>query len=188
VRLLKSRSVGVVARRRAAVVAAVRARGHALRLVNGGGTGCLETTREEECVTEVTAGSAFFAPGLFDGFRRFRHLPAAGFAVEITRRPAPGVFTCAGGGYVASGAAGPEKLPQPYLPEGARLMAREGAGEVQTPVRYRGPERLVLGDPVFFRHAKAGELCERFTTLLLLANGTVVDEAATYRGEGQCFL
>jgi D-serine deaminase-like pyridoxal phosphate-dependent protein len=188
VRLLKARSERVVARRRAEVVEALQARGHGLRLVNGGGTGCLESTREEACVTEVTAGSAFFAPALFDGYRRFRHLPAAGFAVEVTRRPAPGIYTCAGGGYVASGAAGRDKLPRPYLPEGARLVRQEGAGEVQTPVRYLGPERVGLGDPVFFRHAKAGELCEHFTELLLLANGMVADEAATYRGEGQCFL
>jgi D-serine deaminase-like pyridoxal phosphate-dependent protein len=188
VRLLKARSVRAVAQRRAAVVEAVRRRGHALRLVNGGGTGCLETTREEACVTEVTAGSAFFAPGLFDGYRRFRHLPAAGFAVEITRRPAPHVFTCAGGGYVASGAAGRDKLPRPYLPPGARLLEREGVGEVQTPVLYGGKEPLGLGDPVLFRHAKAGELCEHFPRLLLLEKEALVDEVATYRGEGQCFL
>ena len=187
VRALKTRSVRAVARRRAAVVAAVRARGHALRWVNGGGTGCLETTREEPCVTEVTAGSAFFAPALFDGYRLFRHRPAAGFAVEVTRRPAPGVFTCSGGGYVASGSAGREKLPRPYLPDGARLVEAEGAGEVQTPVRYDGPEPLGLGDPILFRHAKAGELCEHFTRLLLL-EGERVEEVPTYRGEGECFL
>jgi D-serine deaminase-like pyridoxal phosphate-dependent protein len=187
VRVLKARSVRAVADRRAAVVEAVRGRGHALRWVNGGGTGCLETTREEACVSEVTAGSAFFAPGLFDGYRRFRHRPAAGFAVEVTRRPAAGVFTCAGGGYVASGSAGREKLPRPYLPHGARLVEAEGAGEVQTPVRYDGPEPLGLGDPILFRHAKAGELCEHFTRLLLLDESRV-DEVPTYRGEGQCFL
>ena len=188
VRWLKAGSVRTVARRRAEVVEALRRRGHELRLVNGGGTGCLETTGAEACVTEVTAGSAFFAPALFDGYRRFRHQPAAGFAVEVTRRPAPNVYTCAGGGYVASGAAGREKLPSPYLPEGARLMGREGAGEVQTPVLYRGPETIGLGDPILFRHAKAGELCEHFPRLLLIEDGAVVEEAPTYRGEGQSFL
>ncbi|MBI4557863.1 MAG: hypothetical protein HY706_09790 [Candidatus Hydrogenedentes bacterium] len=54
-----------------------------------------------------------------DLYRQFRHLPAAGFAMEINRRLAPNLFTCAGGGYVASGSAGPEKLPTPYLPIGA---------------------------------------------------------------------
>jgi D-serine deaminase-like pyridoxal phosphate-dependent protein len=59
---------------------------------------------------------------------------------------------------------------------------------VQTPIRYRGPERLELGDPVFLRHVKAGELCERFSTLLLVSQGRVVDEVATYRGDARCFL
>jgi D-serine deaminase-like pyridoxal phosphate-dependent protein len=188
VRWLKRRSVAEVSRRRAAIVRALTDRGHVLRFVNGGGTGSLETTAAEACVTEVTAGSGFYAPALFDGYRAFRHLPAAGFAIEITRRPAPGLYTCHGGGYVASGAAGPEKLPRPYLPPGARLLPAEGAGEVQTPIRYRGPERLELGDPVFLRHAKAGELCERFSTLLLVSQGRVVDEVATYRGDARCFL
>jgi D-serine deaminase-like pyridoxal phosphate-dependent protein len=188
VRALKARSVREVAERRAVVVEAIRARGHRLRFVNGGGTGSLETTSLEPCVTEVTAGSGFYAPGLFDGYRRFRHLPAAAFAIEITRQPCPGVYTCHGGGYVASGRAGREKLPSPYLPAGAELLPTEGAGEVQTPVAYRGPEPLGLGDPIFFRHAKAGELCEHFKSLLLVSGGAVVGEAATYRGEGLCFL
>jgi D-serine deaminase-like pyridoxal phosphate-dependent protein len=188
VRVLQARSRRLAARRRAEVVAALRARGVELRFVNGGGTGSLESTAREPAVTEVSAGSAFYAPSLFDQYRAFRHLPAAGFAVEIVRRPRPDIFTCLGGGYVASGAAGPEKLPTPYLPAGAALLPLEGAGEVQTPVRYRGPERLGLGDPIFMRHAKAGELCEHFNTLLLVAGGSVVDVAPTYRGEGMAFL
>jgi D-serine deaminase-like pyridoxal phosphate-dependent protein len=93
-----------------------------------------------------------------------------------------------GGGYIASGGAGPDKLPQPYLPPDARLNPLEAAGEVQTPVHYAGDIALGLGDPVFLRHSKAGELCERFTHLLLISNGEVVDEVTTYRGDGQCFL
>jgi D-serine deaminase-like pyridoxal phosphate-dependent protein len=188
VRVLKRRSIREVAERRAAVVAAIQGRGHRLRFVNGGGTGSLESTRQEACVTEVTAGSGFYAPGLFDGYRLFRHRPAAGFAIEITRRPSPGVYTCHGGGYVASGAAGRDKLPSPYLPPGCALLANEGAGEVQTPIAYRGPEHLSLGDPILLRHAKAGELCERFPSLVLVSRGAVVGEAPTYRGEGWCFL
>jgi D-serine deaminase-like pyridoxal phosphate-dependent protein len=139
-------------------------------------------------VTEITVGSAFYSPTLFDSYRDFRYLPAAGFAIEIVRRPRGDLYTCLGGGYVASGVAGPDRLPHPYLPMGAHLLALEGAGEVQTPVRYTGGEELSLGDPIFLRHAKAGELCERFTHLLLVADGTVVDVATTYRGDGQCFL
>jgi len=187
-RLLKRRSVKAVADRRAATVAALRERGVALRFVNGGGTGSLETTAAEEAVSEVTAGSGFYSPALFDGYRAFQHLPAAGFAVEITRKPTSHVWTCHGGGLVASGAAGRDRLPLPYLPTGAALTPAEGAGEVQTPVVYRGPEALQLGDPVFMRHAKAGELCEHFDALLLVSAGKIVEEVRTYRGEGGCFL
>jgi D-serine deaminase-like pyridoxal phosphate-dependent protein len=188
IRVLQARSRRLAAARRAAVVRALRERGAALRFVNGGGTGSLESTGAEAAVTEVTAGSAFYAPALFDRYRGFRHLPAAGFAVEVVRAPRPGIFTCLGGGYVASGAVGPEKQPAPYLPVGAELLPLEGAGEVQTPVRYRGPERIGLGDAIFMRHAKAGELCEHFNTLLLAAGGVVIDEVPTYRGEGMAFL
>ncbi len=184
VRALKRRSVRLAAQRRAAVVAALGARGHRLRFVNAGGTGSLESSAAEACVSEVTAGSAFFAPTLFDGYRAFRHLPAAGFALEATRRPAPGLVTCQLGGYVASGAAGPSKLPQPYLPAGSRLLPHEGAGEVQTPVRLPAGVELAPGEPVFFRHAKAGELLEHFPSVLLLREGRVVDEVPSYRGLG----
>lgn len=187
VRGLKRASLGRVAQRRGAIVAALRTAGHEPRLVNGGGTGSLETTTAEDAVTELAAGSAFYAPTLFDGYRAFRHLPAAAFALQITRRPAPDVYTCHGGGYVASGAAGSDKLPRPYLPDGAALVPGEGAGEVQTPVRYRGPQWLELGDPIFFRHAKAGELLERFRTLLLVSGGAVVAEVPSYRGDECCF-
>ncbi len=188
VRTLKRRSVSMVAERRAAVVSLIQSLGGSLRFVNGGGSGSMATTRAEAAVTEITVGSAFYSPALFDNYRDFRYRPAAGFAVEIVRRPAPNRYTCLGGGYVASGAPGADRLPQPYLPAGVRLDALEGVGETQTPVRYAGAEPLGIGDPIFFRHSKAGELCERFTRLLLVSQGAVVGEATTYRGDGQCFL
>ncbi len=188
VRALKRRSIGVVAERRTAILALLVEMGASLRFVNGGGTGSLATTREETGVTEITVGSGFYAPGLFDNYREFRFLPAAGFAIEVVRRPAPDLYTCLGGGYIASGSVGPEKQPKPYLPDGARLLAREGAGEVQTPIHYTGPETLGLGDPIFLRHSKAGELCEHFTHLALVRGGRVIDETPTYRGDGQLFL
>ncbi len=151
------------------MAAALRSAGFELRFVNGGGTGSLEATAADPSVTETTAGSGLFAPGLFDFYAAFRHQPAAGFALAVTRVPAPGIVTCHGGGYAASGPAGADKLPRPFLPEGAALLPLEGAGEVQTPVAYAGPVTLGIGDPVFFRHAKAGELCERFDRLLLLS-------------------
>jgi len=120
-------------------------------LVNGGGTGSLESTREEAAVTEVTAGSGLYSSGLFDYYDTFRHQPAAGFALAVTRCPAPGIWTCHGGGYIASGAAGIDKQPTPWWPPGARLLPAEGAGEVQTPIAYAGPEPLGIGDPVLMR-------------------------------------
>lgn len=185
---LKAKSLKEVRARRAAVVEALRTAGCDLRFVNGGGTGSIETTIEEEVVTEVTAGSGFYAPVLFDGYRQFRHEPAAGFAIEVVRQPTPDIYTCHGGGYIASGAAGPDRLPKPYLPEGAQLLQQEGAGEVQTPIQYHGPETLGHGSPVLMRHGKAGEVCERFTELLLIEGGKVVGSVPTYRGEGQCFV
>ncbi|GIO34809.1 MULTISPECIES: amino acid deaminase/aldolase [Paenibacillus] len=189
VQALKRRSAKQVAEKRAALVAMIEdAMGAPLRFVNGGGTGSLLTTVLEEAVTEVTVGSGFFAPALFDHYRDFRYLPAAGFAVEIVRQPGKHIYTCLGGGYTASGAAGRDKLPLPYLPAGASLLPLEGAGEVQTPVKYDGEEPLTLGDPIFFRHAKAGELCERFNYLYGLSKGGIVEKITTYRGDGQCFL
>lgn len=188
VRMLKARSRKVAAARRTVVLRALRRSGARLRFVNAGGTGSLEGSAAEPGVTELTAGSGFYAPAIFDDYQGFRHQPAAGFAIEVVRRPAPGVLTCAGGGYVASGAAGPEKLPRPFLPAGAHLLPLEGVGEAQTPIRYRGPEPVGLGDPIFLRHARAGELCEHFNTLLLIAGGAVVGAAPTYRGEGMAFL
>ncbi len=188
VRYLKRRSVREVAERRAAIIELINSYQLSLRFVNGGGTGSIAITRLEPGVTEITVGSGFYSPALFDNYRDFRYLPAAGYAIEIVRRPAPNIYTCLGGGYVASGAAGRDKLPLPYLPAGARLSALEGAGEVQTPIHYDGPEQLGVGDPIFLRHSKAGELCERFTHLLLVSKGAVVDEVTTYRGDGQCFI
>jgi D-serine deaminase-like pyridoxal phosphate-dependent protein len=176
-----------LAERRAAVVAAVREVA-AVPFVNGGGTGSLETTAAEPAVTEVTAGSGLYGPGLFDHYRAFRPRPAACFCVPVVRRPDAGTATVLGGGYPASGPAGRDRLPKPYLPAGLRLTAREGAGEVQTPLTGEAAAGLRPGDRVYLRHAKAGELCERFNTLLLVEGDRVVDEVPTYRGEGRAFL
>lgn len=188
IRWLKGRSIPRIAERRQAIVEALKARGAVLRFVNGGGTGSIESTIQEAVVTEVTVGSGFYAPGLFDHYRAFRHRPAAGFAIEIVRHPKPDIYTCLGGGYIASGATDANKQPVPYLPEGAQLTDLEGAGEVQTPIVYRGTASLTLGDPIFLRHSKAGELCERFNQLYLISQGSIVDEVPTYRGEGLNFL
>lgn len=184
----KKSSAKEIAKRRGDIVAALQKEGAQLRFVNGGGTGSLEWTTGENWITEVTVGSGFYASGLFDNYTNFRHQPAAAFAIEITRHPGENIFTCSGGGYIASGGIGPDKQPKPYLPAGVELIAQEGTGEVQTPIINKSSEKLQLGDPIFLRHAKAGELCERFNSLLLVSNGKVVGEAKTYRGEGKCFL
>jgi D-serine deaminase-like pyridoxal phosphate-dependent protein len=198
---LRARAIGLVqalsarelARRRAAVVQAVaRVLQHAgrppLELVNGGGTGSLQSTSAEAAVTEVTAGSGLYGPWLFDAYSAFRPRPAAMFALPVVRRPGRGVVTALGGGYLASGPADAARLPQPYLPSGLRLDAQEGAGEVQTPLIGPAADELAIGDRVYMRHAKAGELCERFSSLHLLQGERIVDEVPTYRGEGGCFL
>ncbi len=100
----------------------------------------------------------------------------------------PGVVTVLGGRYVASGVAGGDRLTRPALPPGLRLSGQEGAGEVQTPVRGAAADALSIGDHVYFRHAKAGELCERFASLLLVEGDRVVGAVPTYRGEGRTFL
>lgn len=183
IRWLKRRSIPTIAERRGAVVAALKAAGAALQLVNGGGTASIESTRQDPSVSEITVGSGFFAPALFDHYQHFQHRPALFFALEIARQAAPDIFTLHGGGYIASGAVGGEKAPSIYLPTGAQLMPLEGAGEVQTPIRYRGAVGLKVGAPVFLRHAKAGEICERLPSLLLLRGGAIVDEVPTYRRE-----
>ena len=187
IRIMQRRSIAELRRRRAEIVAAV-AEVAPPGFVNGGGTGSLELTAAEESVTELAAGSGFYAPVLFDHYSRFALTPAAAFALPVVRRPAPGAVTALGGGYVASGAPGEDRLPEPYLPEGLRLDGDEGAGEAQTPLLGESALRLRIGDRVYMRHAKAGELCERFNTLYLVAGEEIVGEAPTYRGEGQAFL
>jgi D-serine deaminase-like pyridoxal phosphate-dependent protein len=187
IRFIKRRSAAEIAERRARVLAAVREVAP-VPIVNGGGTGSIQTTRQEDVVTEITAGSGFYAPTLFDRYSSFRLTPAAMFAMPVVRKPSPGVATLLGGGYPASGPAGRDRLPAPHLPRGLRVDPLEGAGEVQTPVTGSAAASLRVGANVYLRHAKAGELCERFNTLYLVRGDAIVDEVPTYRGEGRCEL
>ena len=187
IRFMQKRSVTELAQRRRAIVSAL-SEFVELEIVNGGGTGSLELTAAEESVTELTAGSGFYAPALFDHYSRFSLTPAAGFALPVVRKPASRVATALGGGYLASGAADEARLPVPWLPEGLELDDDEGAGEVQTPLLGPAAAGLEVGDRVYMRHAKAGELCERFNTLYLVEGDEIIDEVPTYRGEGQDFL
>ena len=187
IRFMQGRSEAELAERLPGVIAALREVAD-LEFVNCGGTGSLARSAKLGVATELTAGSGFYAPALFDNYRSLALSPAAMFCLPVTRRPHAGVATALGGGYVASGAPGSDRLPVPYLPAGLRLDRDEGAGEVQTPLGGPGAERLSVGDRVYLRHAKAGELCERFDSLYLVEAGAIVDQAPTYRGAGHTFL
>ncbi|SEG84684.1 D-serine deaminase, pyridoxal phosphate-dependent [Saccharopolyspora kobensis] len=185
VRWLQRRSAAELAERRAAVVREVRALAP-LEFVNGGGTGSLERTTAEPAVTELAAGSGLIGPSLFDAYRAFQPRPAVQYALPVVHRPAPRIATLFGGGYLASGPPGADRVPVPIRPRGLRLTSTEGAGEVQTPVVGPAADRLRLGDRVWFRHAKAGELAERFTHYHLIDGGRLTT-VPTYRGEGRSF-
>ncbi|WP_034094456.1 amino acid deaminase/aldolase [Streptacidiphilus albus] len=187
VQLMQRTARAELAQRRAGTVRALR-RVVDLEFVNGGGTGSVESTVAEDAVTEVAAGSGLYVPRLFDNYRSFHGRPAALFAQPVVRRPGVGVVTVLGGGYPASGAAGQDRSPVPHLPEGLRYDPQEGAGEVQTPLLGPAADDLLIGDRVWFRHAKAGELCERFAELQLVQGDRVVETVPTYRGEGKTFL
>jgi D-serine deaminase-like pyridoxal phosphate-dependent protein len=187
IRAMQRQSRLELARRRAAIVRAVRELTD-LEFVNGGGTGSVEKTAAERAVTEIAAGSGLYQPHLFDQYSNFTGRPAALFALPVVRRPGRGVATCLGGGYLASGPADAVRLPQPYLPAGLSYDPNEGAGEVQTPLLGSSADLLSVGDRVWFRHTKAGELCERFDALHLIENGQYVRTVPTYRGEGKTFL
>ncbi|MCO5231458.1 MAG: alanine racemase [Chitinophagales bacterium] len=188
IKFLKKISILELERRRTACVKYLIKKGLKPTLVNGGGTGSIDSTKKEDFVTEITVGSGFYSPALFDYYENFKFLPAAGYAVQIVRSPQKGMFTTLGGGYVASGSVSLDKQPKPYLPEGVQLTENEGTGEVQTPFYYNGKAPLQIGDPILFRHSKAGELCERFDSLHIISQGKIIDIVPTYRGKGWTFL
>jgi D-serine deaminase-like pyridoxal phosphate-dependent protein len=186
IRLIQARSAKELNKRRADAIHLIGAV-TSLEFVNGGGTGSLESTAGDASVTELTAGSGLVGPTLFDAYTRFTPAPALLFALPVVRRPGPAIATLFAGGYVASGTGTPDRLPRPYLPAGLALTGVEGAGEVQTPVRGAAAEGLEPGDRVWLRHAKAGELAERFREYHVIGGDGRVTTVPTYRGEGQCF-
>jgi len=192
IRGIQSRSRAELRDRRGRAVAAVRdiaaAAGTPLQFVNGGGTGSLESTRAAPSVTELAAGSGLMGPHLFDGYRGFTPAPAASFALSVARKPADDIVTLLGGGWVASGPPGADRLPQVVWPEGLRMLSAEAAGEVQSPLRGPAARTLRVGDHVWLRHTKAGELSEHLNAFHVVDGDRVTGQVLTYRGEGKAFL
>lgn len=186
--LMRRHSLADLRERRAAAISVLRvsAQDPSAFIVNGGGTGSLELTRRDPSITELAAGSGLYGPSLFDHYSSFHPLPAIGFPADIVRLPAPGVVTVLGAGWPASGPGTPNRLPIPVWPEGLRLIGAEGAGEVQTPLRGAGDARI--GDRVWFRPAKAGEIMERANLIHVVSGDRLARTLPTYRGEGKAFL
>ena len=187
VTFLQSRSKRELAERRGAAVAAV---GEVARLefVNAGGTGSIESSVAEAGVTEVAAGSGLFGPHLFDNYSHFHPAPAAAFALSVVRKPSPETAVLLGGGWVASGPAANDRLPRLVWPEGLKMVPREMAGEVQTPLTGPAAARLRVGDRVWLRHTKAGEISEHLDGFAIVDGDRVSETMPTYRGQGQVFL
>jgi len=187
IRWMQGRSIAELSVRRAAAVAAVREIAE-LEFVNGGGTGSLESTHDDTSVTDIAAGSGFFGGHLFDTFSAFRPAPAAAFALSVVRKPSVATATLHGGGWIASGPTGSDRTPRLVWPEGLAFVPREMAGEVQSPITGAAAARLRVGDRVWLRHTKSGELSEHVNEFAVVDDGLVVDLLPTYRGEGKAFL
>lgn len=187
IRVMQKLSRKELASRRAKVVAAVEAAVGPLELVNGGGTGSLESTCAEDAVTEAAAGSGFVAPTLFDNYRAFTLTPASWFVLPVVRRPGRDTVTVAGGGRIASGPASDSRLPSAVFPPDLVFAKDEGPGEVQTPLTGSAARTLDIGDQVWFRHAKAGETAEHADEAIVVSGGRIIGHWATYRGKGLMF-
>jgi D-serine deaminase-like pyridoxal phosphate-dependent protein len=187
-RLIKNRSVKDIYQKRKAINDFLNSENITPDIFNGGGTGSLSTTLKEPWLTEVTAGSGFLQSHLFDYYGANKNVPAFCFGLQVTRISQPGIITCKSGGFVASGDAGADKWPIPFLPNGMKMIKNEGFGEVQTPVQIPTNIEVKLGDPLFFRPAKAGEIAERFAEYILIRNNKIVHRVPTYRGLGYSFM
>lgn len=185
VRWMQKQSARELAERRALAVAAIREIAD-LEFVNGGGTGSIESTSAEPAVTEIAAGSGLFGPHLFDHYGAFTPAPAAAFALSVVRKPKPDMATVLGGGWIASGPPAADRLPIAVWPEGLKMVPREMAGEVQTP--FTKASGLAVGDRVWFRHTKSGELSEHINDVAVVHGDSIVDTFLTYRGEGKVWL
>jgi D-serine deaminase-like pyridoxal phosphate-dependent protein len=187
VRRIQHYSIAELADRRGKAVAAVREVAD-LEFVNGGGTGSLESTAADDSVTEIAAGSGLFGPHLFDQYIHFSPAPAAAFSLSVVRKPKPEMATLLGGGWIASGPPTADRMPQLAWPTGLKMVGREMAGEVQTPLTGAAAAKLRVGDRVWLRHTKAGEISEHLNEFAVVDGETIVEYLPTYRGEGKVFL
>jgi D-serine deaminase-like pyridoxal phosphate-dependent protein len=185
--MIKSNSVKDVFTKREAIHQFLQSQNAEPEIFNGGGTGSLKSTLKEPWLTEVSAGSGFLQSHLFDYYEGNQNVPAFCFGLQVSRISQRGIVTCKSGGFVASGDAGQDKWPVPFLPDGIKMIKNEGFGEVQTPVQLPQNLDVKLGDPLFFRPAKAGEIAERFNEYILIRNNKIIEKVPTYRGLGQCF-
>ena len=158
-----------------------------LEFWNGGGSGSVEATTADGAVTEIAAGSGLLVPGIFDHYAAFDPRPAAFFGLAVTRKPTPTMATVHGGGLIASGATGQDRSPIPWAPPGLHLTGLEGAGEVQTPLTGHPAALLAIGDLVWFRHAKSGELFEHVRDVHLVRGEAVTEVVPSYRGRDLAF-
>ena len=158
-----------------------------LEFWNGGGSGSVEATAADPAVTEVAAGSGLLVPGIFDHYASFEPRPAAFFGLRVSRKPSPTMATVHGGGLIASGATGEDRSPVPWAPPGLHLTGLEGAGEVQTPLTGHPAALLRIGDLVWFRHAKSGELFEHVRDVHLVRGESVTEVVPSYRGCDRAF-
>jgi hypothetical protein len=165
-----------------------------LPVFNGGGSGSVCSTSADELVNEVTIGSGILCPALFSDYSSLDIDSAIAYATPVVRKPSENIVTCYAGGYVASGAVSENKQPLLFWPSSWKVTRNEGVGEVQTPLikSAQNAQELNLGDLVFFRPAKSGEVMERFSEIQcgkLSTNPPEVDSQSfkTYRGHGVCF-
>ena len=153
------------------------------------GPGSIERTAAEPAVTEVAAGSGLYGPTLFDTYRAFKPRPAALFALPVVRKPSSKLATALGGGYPASGAAGRDRLPRPFLPAGLKLDAARGRGRGPDAARGQGRGRAAGRRPRVVPPRQGGRavraLRRRAPDPRRASSST---PCPTYRGEGKTFL
>ena len=143
------------------------------------------------------ASSTPAAPGACTGSRATRSSPSSppgractarrcSTATTTSRRAGDGLraaggaptgardVTAYGGGYVASGAPGWSRVPKPVR-RGSVLVRTEARARCRPRCTAPTPTASHLGDRVWMRGAKAGELLERFTSVHLVSGDELVD-------------